>query len=114
MTPNLAQRLEGLAIFVATIVLFAHNGCSWWVYAIAVAAPDIAIAGYAFGTRIGATIYNTVHLFVWPVALGTFSFLQGRATLVGVALAWASHIGIDRALGFGLKFADDFKHTHLS
>jgi hypothetical protein len=24
-----------------------------------------------------------------------------------------AHIGLDRALGYGLKLPDDFRHTHL-
>jgi hypothetical protein len=30
------------------------------------------------------------------------------------ALIWFAHIGADRLLGFGLKYATDFKDTHLS
>ena len=28
-------------------------------------------------------------------------------------MIWAAHIGIDRALGFGLKYPDAFSSTHL-
>ncbi|MCL4805949.1 MAG: DUF4260 family protein, partial [Anaerolineae bacterium] len=30
-----------------------------------------------------------------------------------VALIWLAHIGLDRMLGFGLKYPDAFRHTHL-
>jgi hypothetical protein len=30
-----------------------------------------------------------------------------------VALIWSAHIGIDRALGYGLKYGDGFASTHL-
>ena len=30
-----------------------------------------------------------------------------------LALAWGFHIAVDRLLGYGLKFADRFSHTHL-
>ena len=29
-------------------------------------------------------------------------------------LIWIAHIGFDRMLGFGLKYATGFKDTHLS
>jgi hypothetical protein len=32
---------------------------------------------------------------------------------LAVAVIWANHIGVDRLLGFGLKFADGFGYTHL-
>ena len=36
------------------------------------------------------------------------------ALLLGsFALAWLLHIGIDRALGHGLKYASGFHDTHL-
>jgi hypothetical protein len=38
--------------------------------------------------------------------------LEGGAIAAG-CLAWAFHIGVDRALGYGLKFEDGFQHTHL-
>jgi hypothetical protein len=30
-----------------------------------------------------------------------------------LALIWLAHIGIDRALGYGLKYASGFGFTHL-
>ena len=42
-----------------------------------------------------------------------------RAIAVVVALAlapdliWIVHIGVDRTLGYGLKYPTDFKDTHL-
>ena len=36
------------------------------------------------------------------------------STTAGVlACAWAFHVGVDRALGYGLKMPDAFTHTHL-
>jgi hypothetical protein len=33
--------------------------------------------------------------------------------LSAFALVWFAHIGMDRALGYGLKYEDAFQHTHL-
>jgi hypothetical protein len=30
-----------------------------------------------------------------------------------VTLIWIAHIGVDRALGYGLKYPSSFKDTHL-
>jgi hypothetical protein len=30
-----------------------------------------------------------------------------------LGLLWLAHIGMDRAFGFGLKYPDSFRHTHL-
>ena len=39
--------------------------------------------------------------------------LRGWSVAVAVALIWLAHIGIDRMLGYGLKHARGFGHTHL-
>jgi hypothetical protein len=30
-----------------------------------------------------------------------------------IALIWLAHVGVDRALGYGLKYASAFGDTHL-
>ncbi|MDB5619562.1 MAG: hypothetical protein JWQ24_3800 [Tardiphaga sp.] len=30
-----------------------------------------------------------------------------------IALIWLAHIGLDRALGYGLKYVAGFRFTHL-
>ena len=40
--------------------------------------------------------------------------LAGQSLAVWLALIWCAHIGMDRLLGFGLKYPDAFKHTHLT
>jgi hypothetical protein len=30
-----------------------------------------------------------------------------------LAMIWLAHVGIDRALGYGLKYGDAFNATHL-
>jgi hypothetical protein len=30
-----------------------------------------------------------------------------------IAVIWFAHIGMDRLVGYGLKYSGDFKHTHL-
>lgn len=31
-----------------------------------------------------------------------------------IALVWMAHIGMDRAVGYGLNYPTGFKHTHLT
>jgi len=40
-------------------------------------------------------------------------FFLGNAAMLPIALIWFAHIGIDRALGYGLKYTSGFKDTHL-
>jgi hypothetical protein len=34
-------------------------------------------------------------------------------TILLIAMIWLAHIGFDRALGYGLKYASGFGFTHL-
>ncbi len=38
--------------------------------------------------------------------------LEQRLCLLA-GLVWVAHIGLDRMLGYGLKYASAFSHTHL-
>ena len=77
-------------------------------------APDVSLAGYLAGPRVGAVTYNLAHTYAFPVALAAGCLLAGEPGLpVQIALIWAAHIGIDRVLGLGLKYPTAFKDTHL-
>jgi len=39
--------------------------------------------------------------------------LLRRPALVPIALIWMNHIGVDRLLGYGLKYPAGFGWTHL-
>ena len=106
-------RLEGLTLFVGMVLLYAVWGGSWWIFAALFLVPDISIAAYLSGPRFGAMIYNAVHSYLIPVALMTAGFGTTSPLLLSVAMIWLAHIGIDRALGFGLKYSAGFRFTHL-
>jgi uncharacterized protein DUF4260 len=71
------------------------------------------MAGYLRGTRVGAQLYNLAHSTVLPAALAGFSWWQAKPLLLALSLVWLAHIGADRLLGYGLKYNDNFQHTHL-
>jgi hypothetical protein len=110
--PRLLLRLEGAALAVASIYMFHRIGGNWWWFAL-ILVPDISMAAYFFGTRPGAIAYNAMHVLFVPVALALAGFLLPQFDLLSVALIWATHIGVDRALGFGLKYGAGASFTHL-
>jgi Domain of unknown function (DUF4260) len=106
-------RLEGLAAAVLAAVLYAHLGASWWLFAALWLVPDLSMLGYLAGSCWGARIYNVVHSYVLPVALGLSALLVNAHALLPFALIWANHIGVDRLMGYGLKYSNGFGWTHL-
>jgi hypothetical protein len=106
-------RLEGLAVLAAAIGGYAWLGGPWWLFVVLFLVPDIAFAGYAAGPRPGAIAYNAAHGAVGPIALFWLALLGGTPLWQQIALVWAAHVGFDRALGYGLKYAAGFGFTHL-
>jgi hypothetical protein len=75
--------------------------------------PDLSFGGYLAGPRVGAWAYNSLHTTVGPIALAIVGVLADRDWCVQLALIWLAHIGLDRLLGYGLKYPTAFKDTHL-
>jgi hypothetical protein len=106
-------RLEGLAVFAGMTLLYAVWDGSWWVYAILFLVPDLSFLGYLAGPRVGAVVYNAAHSYLAPMMLMVTGFSMASPLVLSIAMIWLAHIGIDRALGYGLKYKTGFGFTHL-
>ena len=75
--------------------------------------PDLNMIGYAVNTRIGAATYNFAHhkAVAITVLLSGWYLSNSGVELVGIILF--GHASLDRIFGYGLKYPDAFKHTHL-
>jgi hypothetical protein len=111
--PRRLLRLEGLALLGAALALYFHLGFGWPLLVVLVLAPDLSMLGYVANERVGSVAYDLAHTEAWPLCLAVVGALRGIDALVQVALIWLAHIGVDRALGYGLKYPTDFKDTHL-
>ena len=83
------------------------------MFAILLLAPDLSALGYLGGSGVGAAVYNLFHNYVLPGVLVAFGVLSGSGLAVWVALVWFAHIGMDRLIGYGLKYPGSFNETHL-
>lgn len=106
-------RLEGAALAIACTVFYSYFEGSWWMFAILLLAPDLSFLGYLGGRRAGAAAYNVAHAAILPMLLGIVGMVIPSALAMHLALIWSAHIGIDRALGYGLKYDAGFSFTHL-
>ncbi len=109
---RLVLRLEGLAFAAIALFFYSIAGAGWPIFALLILAPDISMLGYFAGPKTGRLTYNLVHTYLGPVVLGAIGWFGNTGILVAIALIWVVHIGIDRALGFGLKLGT-FWETHL-
>ena len=106
-------RIEGVAVAVASVMLYYHHAGGWLMFVLLFLFPDLFMLGYLAGPRVGAVAYNLVHVYISPLVLGAVGVLFDVPLAVALALIWTAHIGFDRALGYGLKYATAFGDTHL-
>jgi hypothetical protein len=114
--PGLLLRLEGLAALVAALICYfalLHGKWIWLVVFFLV--PDVSLLGYLSGKQKGlaAGFYNAVHSYVLPLILGFAAWKMGTLHGEQAAAIWIAHIAFDRLLGFGLKYPEAFRPTHL-
>jgi len=111
--PRILLRLEGAALMAAALFLYARAGGGWGFCALLFFAPDLSMIFYLAGPRVGAIAYNCAHVTFLPLLLGAAGLAFGQPLLTRLALIHLAHIGVDRALGFGLKYPTAFADTHL-
>ena len=107
-------KIEGLVVLVVTVVVYRQLGGGWRLFAGLLLAPDASALGYLAGNRVGAWSYNLVHTYATALTAGLTAHLLGVDLALQIALIWTAHIAFDRALGYGLKSPEGFKHTHLN
>lgn len=111
--PRLLLHLEGLAVLVGACALYGRLGFNWTWFAVFLLAPDISMLGLLASPRIGAACYNAVHTYLAPVVLLGALRLFHLSGCDWIVLVWFAHIGLDRCVGYGLKYPEDLKRTHL-
>ncbi len=109
----LYQRVEAGFILLACLIYYNHLRFNPLLFIILLFTPDISMAGYVKNNKIGALSYNSVHNFAVPAVLVVLGAIVPCNLLLGGGLIWASHVALDRALGYCLKFDSGFNDTHL-
>jgi hypothetical protein len=113
MTPVTWQRVEGAVVGLGAYAGVLLLGFPWFLPVALFLAWDLSALAYLAGPRRGAFWYNLVHNYAGPAVLGVIAGFTTTPWVGAVALAWAFHVGLDRAVGYGLKHDDAFEHTHL-
>ncbi len=106
-------RLEGLLVLVGALAAYATLSGNWIVFVVLLFVPDVSMVGYLIDARVGAMAYNSAHTYLLPGALLAAGFALNTPLLTQIGVIWLAHIGLDRTLGYGLKYPTEFKDTHL-
>ena len=106
-------RLEGVAAFAAGLAIFGLAGGPWLLAIPLLLVPDISMVGYLRGPRLGALTYNLVHNWAIGLAVLGLGAWSGSGALILAGAILVAHVGMDRAMGYGLKLPTSFQETHL-
>lgn len=98
---------------IATWGYHSLTSLAWWLFALLFFVPDVSLVAYAGGSRLGAIVYNAAHTTIGPILLLIGGLCLESSLTLGIAAIWAAHVGFDRALGYGVKYATGFGDTHL-
>jgi hypothetical protein len=107
-------RIEEAFLFGLAIYLFADLKYDWWWFPVLLFTPDIGMLGYLVNNNLGALIYNIVHHRAVSVSLYVAGAVMQVPWLQLIGVILFAHSSLDRVFEYGLKYGDDFKHTHLS
>jgi Domain of unknown function (DUF4260) len=88
-------------------------GLPIWVWALLFFAPDISMLGYLINTKAGAIIYNLFHHRGIAVLVAIWGYFFHHDMLTSIGILLFAHASFDRVWGYGLKYPDSFKNTHL-
>lgn len=106
-------RAEGLLLLILGLYVYASYEFSWLTFAIFFLLPDVSFIGYAITPKAGAIAYNFAHSLVGAILVTLLGLMLDYNVLLLSGIIWVSHIGFDRALGYGLKYGKGFGFTHL-
>jgi hypothetical protein len=106
-------RLEEALMLVFAICLNFHLPYPGWYFWAWFLAPDVGFIGYAINTRVGALTYNVLHHKGIAILLYLSGLYFSLPAFQLAGLVLFGHSSFDRALGYGLKYPDSFKNTHL-
>jgi Domain of unknown function (DUF4260) len=115
MTSRLAYAGLSIILVAALAVVMAMTDTPWWLVVVFLLGPDIALfAGIGSGLEKGqlhpraVPLYNALHRYWGPAALALASLVLPDGWLAA-ALAWAVHVSVDRAVGYGLRTPEGFQ-----
>lgn len=111
---KLLLHVEGLVFFIVSTYVYFYLGFSGLLFAILLLAPDISAIGYVWNNKIGAILYNLFHTYTTPIVLLLVGYFLHYQIFTMVSLIWIAHIGMDRTVGYGLKYMTNFKDNHLN
>ena len=106
-------RIEGLVALAASLVAYSSLRGSWGTFLALFLLPDVSFAAALLGRRAATAAYDAAHTYALPLGIAIVAETTGHRGTLPFMVVWTAHIGFDRAVGYGLKYATGFGDTHL-
>ena len=106
-------KLENAFIFIIIIAVYFKLEFSIRLFLLLLLVPDIFMLGYVLDKKLGSYIYNIGHSYVIPILLTLLYLLLRKNIFLQISLIWLAHISMDRSIGYGLKYPNDFNKTTI-
>ena len=115
--PRMVSAGIAAGLFAATVAVGMREDASGWLALGFAVMPDLSmLAGIGQPINKGqmapraVPFYNALHSLIGPVALlAAVLAFGGSASWLGAALAWATHIMVDRAVGYGMRTPEGYQ-----
>lgn len=107
-------KLEELGLLILfSFIYFHYYDGSWTLFLGLFFAPDVSFLLYLITKKTGAIAYNIFHHKGVIVLLMLTGYLLQNELILKIGLIFMAHSSFDRVAGYGLKYLDNFDHTHL-
>jgi hypothetical protein len=110
---NTLLKLEEAGKLLLSYILSILLGYEWWIFLVWFLAPDLSMVGYLINTKVGAILYNFFHHQGVAIIIGLIGLYLKNTDLQFAGAILFGHSAFDRMVGYGLKYSDSFKNTHL-
>ncbi|MEH6944297.1 DUF4260 domain-containing protein [Bacillus sp. JJ722] len=111
---RLLLHLEGVFVFLLSVYFYSQNNFSWILFFVLLLSPDLSMLGYLVNNKIGSICYNLFHTYILAIFLIFIGVIWSIDLVLALGFILAAHIGMDRTVGYGLKYQNEFKDTHLN
>lgn len=106
-------RIEEALQLILCIVLVYQLPYPGWLYWALFLTPDLGMLGYIVSPAVGAALYNLLHHKGIALSLYLAGLYLNSQELLFTGFLLFGHSSFDRIFGYGLKYSDNFKNTHL-
>lgn len=104
---------EFCLLILFSIAYFFYFKGTWVLYLSLFFAPDISFILYLITKKMGAIAYNIFHHKGVMSIIILLGLLLNNQLIIKIGLIFMAHSCFDRVAGYGLKYLDNFDHTHL-